>query len=492
MSREEFDVAAATSVNEIAQGRERQPKAPAPEPAGSANPRRGRNAPGRPGPKNAATNATPTIDGIDERFITALDQRLEKSELEELGWKGREDLNDVLRDLRKLAAVDFQRASDLWSKYRRDDRDKPEFLDNDELAGEKRRGGPAPNAKEPDKESQFVAPESVRKRFIQADNKYYFRHDDNQLAFHDHGHKIATTHNDPVVALSMVQMAEAKGWQTIDLRGSEEFKREAWLQASIKGMTVRGYKPRDVDTEKLAELKRELGTSEPRTRNPDHNNAKRTAAASPVAAANEIVDRTAVVDEPQRSLTPQQRIVLDTVKAVWRSQGSSDKDVDTAAAATVERFQNQRVYVGKLTERGDAPFENDPNNEKSFYVKLATPKGEKVVWGVDLRRALDETGIQVGDDVVVANQGRRPVQISVKDRDAAGKVVGTSTITTNRNTWRVETLESLREEALDRVREKAAQADRAPLVQVHDRNAERAIPRPEVKIEKTRDAERSR
>src|ERR1019366_6580745 len=117
---------------------------------------------------------SPGNDGqVSERFITALDKRMEKSELEELGWKGRDDLNDVMRDLRKLASVDFQRASDLWSKYRPDDKDKPPFLDDDELS-EARRRTTRGAAKENEPAKEFVPPEHLRKRFLQVDDKYYF------------------------------------------------------------------------------------------------------------------------------------------------------------------------------------------------------------------------------------------------------------------------------------------------------------------------------
>jgi putative DNA primase/helicase len=180
------------------------------------------------------------------------------------------------------------------------------------------------------------------------------------------------------------------------------------------------------------------------------------------------------------------------VKAVWRHQGASEREVELAASATVERFQNQRVYVGKLLEQGEAPYEQDPKNEKSFYIKLETPKGEKLVWGVDLKRALEEGQIQVGHDVVIANQGRKQVPITVKDRDASGAVISTNTLVTHRNSWRIETLESLRVEALEKIRAKAAQADRAPLVAVYDRDAPRSESRPEIRIERARDQERTR
>jgi putative DNA primase/helicase len=441
---------------------------------------------------------------LSERFITALDQRLEKSELEELGWKGREDLNDVMRDLRKLAAVDFQRASELWSKYRHDDRDRPAFLDNDELSEDARRSSRSPTKDEEEKK-QFVTPEQLKKRFLHTDNRYYFRHDDNQLAFEDHGHKLSTKHDDPIVALSMVQLAEAKGWQTINLKGTDEFKREAWLHASLKGMDVRGYKPRDVDIQKLAELQQELGPSTARA-GPAAERAQRRAderATDAVAAASSTtsavrpteagaLDRTAVVDEERRTLSEPQRVVLDTLQTVMRQRGDSERAIAVAASMAAERYQNNRVYVGKVIAHGESPYENDAKNEKSYYLKLDTPKGEKVVWGVDLKRAIEESGVKAGDEVAIANQGKKQVTVQVKERDDKGNLVGVKPIVTNRNTWDVRDIETLRQEAKAQLTVLAERADRAPPIKVYDRSAERAEQRPEVQIEKARAQERSR
>jgi hypothetical protein len=483
------------SPNSIERGPEREAARPAPETivldaAGrerlSELRARDRESVGR-----AQTNAPGNDGQISERFITALDKRMEKSELEELGWKGRDDLNDVMRDLRKLASVDFQRASDMWSKYRPDDKDKPPFLDDDELSEARRRAARgAPKESEPAKE--FVPPEHLRKRFLQVDDKYYFRHEDNKLAFRDHGNRIATPHDDAVVALSMIQLAEAKGWQSVNLKGSNEFKREAWLQASLKGMEVKGYSPRDVDIEKLAELQKELGPNPKTPANVVERTARVVAEREARTRPGDLPEKAAVVDEQRRTLSEPQRVVIDTIQTVLRQRGDSERAVSVAAAIAAEKFQNNRVYVGKVLEKGEAPYENDPKNEKSYYVKLQTPKGEKTVWGVDLKRSLEEGNIKVGDEVALANQGKQQVTVQVKSRDATTNEVKQSSIVTNRNVWDVRNIESLRDEAREKLQVAAERADRAPLIKVYDRAAQSEIVRPQVRIEPTRDSERSR
>jgi hypothetical protein len=55
-----------------------------------------------------------------------------KSDLEELGWRDRTDLDDVMRDLERLASAAWRKAATLWDKYRPEDEDKPIFIDADD------------------------------------------------------------------------------------------------------------------------------------------------------------------------------------------------------------------------------------------------------------------------------------------------------------------------------------------------------------------------
>lgn len=439
-----------------------------------------------------AAAKTPTVD----KQVAELDARMEKAKLEELGWRDRDDISDVMRDLEKLAAKDWQVAADLWQKYRPNDIDKPVFIDGDDI-DEK---GPAKASTRDDargvdggkeEAAGVVTPDALRKRFLQAENKFYFRDDENKLAFEDKGKRLATEHNDPEIARSMVELAQAKGWSTIKLKGTDEFKREVWLQASLKGMDVQGYKPLDVDLARLEDLRKETGRNEDHGRNIIDRVPERSKAGDR-AERTEAVDKTAVVDENTRTLSKRQLSALETIKGVMRARGDSETAVNMAAELAAERFQTNRVYVGKVVDHGAAPYENDPKNERSYYVKLQTDAGEKIVWGVDLERAVGDGKAQIGDDVALAYQGKQPVTVPVKEYDDKGKVVGVSEITTNRNTWDVRRLETVREEVKEKLAEAARKSDRQPLVKVYDRDAERTTARPEVvREQRTKDNERA-
>ncbi|MBN3780525.1 hypothetical protein G3O06_23710 [Burkholderia sp. Ac-20345] len=100
-------------------------------------------------------------------------------------------------------------------------------------------------------------PAMIDKMFIVADNKFYFRGRENELAFEDKGRSMSTKHDNPDVSRALAEMVEAKGWTSAHISGSDKFKPDMWLQLSLRGIEVTGYNPKDVDIAKLAELRAE-------------------------------------------------------------------------------------------------------------------------------------------------------------------------------------------------------------------------------------------
>lgn len=156
--------------------------------------------------------------------------------------------------------------------------------------------------------------EPVHKRFLQTKQKYYFRDDAKKVAFEDNGRRLKTKHNDPAVARSMIEVAEAKGWKSIKVKGSEEYKREVWLQASMKGIDVAGYKPRDTDIARLELLRKET---------------ERKGGVAP--------DRTG--QGAAGGLSERKQLVLREVKTIMRAQGASAKAIDKATGKAAEHLQ---------------------------------------------------------------------------------------------------------------------------------------------------------
>ncbi|WFU07508.1 Ti-type conjugative transfer relaxase TraA (plasmid) [Rhizobium sp. CB3171] len=87
--------------------------------------------------------------------------------------------------------------------------------------------------------------------------------------------------------------------------------------------------------------------------------------------------------------------------------------------------QDEFTNAGRLVAHGAAPYEHNPEARESYFVTLENDKGEeRTVWGVDLKRALQEAAPQIGDRIGLQHEGSTPVRLPD----------GTQT---ERNSWRV-------------------------------------------------------
>jgi len=102
----------------------------------------------------------------------------------------------------------------------------------------------APSAAEKPAPERAV-PEEVRRRFVQVKNGYYFP--DGARAFTDRGTRLTTSSENTEVVRSLIQIAEARGWSEVTVRGTERFRKEAWFAAQMAGIEVRGYKPTEFE-----------------------------------------------------------------------------------------------------------------------------------------------------------------------------------------------------------------------------------------------------
>ena len=81
--------------------------------------------------------------------------------------------------------------------------------------------------------------------------EYRYRGDTSRVAFTESTFKLSTDNNNPSVARSMVDVAEARNWRTLRVSGNEDFKRLVWLEASLRGVKTLGYEPQQADQELL-------------------------------------------------------------------------------------------------------------------------------------------------------------------------------------------------------------------------------------------------
>jgi len=278
-------------------------------------------------------------------------------------------------------------------------------------------------------EDRPALPDRVAKSYVEVNGKFYFAGRPDSLAFVDKGARLQTKLSNTKVAESMVDIAESRGWTEIQVKGTQDFRREAWLEAAARGLEVRGYSPREED---LARLKQKAEKRQ----------------------SNEIEAREQA-DHPRSAGKPgAKRQAKQSTREPNQNTGSIDTQKAQANEAEAPNPLNR--LAGTLVEHGKAPYEHNSENRESYYVTLENADGQtSTTWGVDLERAMDESGAQKGDTVELENQGRQPVQVSRPVKDEQGNTIRTEQINTNRNQWQVkaEAIQDKERDAKDLVRE---------------------------------------
>ncbi|EAA0924721.1 hypothetical protein JT626_003989 [Escherichia coli] len=261
-----------------------------------------------------------------------------------------------------------------------------------------------------------VVPDRVAKSYIEVEGKYYFQNRPDSLAFVDKGAKLQTKLSNSQVAGSMIDIAEARGWTEIQVKGTEDFRREAWLQATARGLTAHGYKPKEEDLARLRKVAGERNINE--------------------VEAREVADNVKTSPSAPSGTTSQNQSEAPTSKTGTTESSSTAQGKNEGAKVEAEEKVNK--LAGKLVEHGAAPYEHKKDNKDNYYVTLENADGKQsTTWGVDLQRAMAESEAQPGDHVELENLGRKAVTVEKDVKDETGKVVKKETINTFRNSWQV-------------------------------------------------------
>jgi hypothetical protein len=83
--------------------------------------------------------------------------------------------------------------------------------------------------------------------------------------------------------------------------------------------------------------------------------------------------------------------------------------------------RDETLIVGRLGEHGAAPYRFRADQDPSYFLKILTVDGERVLWGTDLKRALAESVTQpkIGDVIGARRTFREAVTITERGRAGA-------------------------------------------------------------------------
>ena len=161
--------------------------------------------------------------------------------------------------------------------------------------------------------------------------------------------RITTRLDDRQTVSAMLDLAQARGWQSVKLRGTDNFKREAWVQAQVRGMQTEGYQPKATDMQEAQ---------------------RRTVAAMPVA---------------QAATTPAEATAASTVRSPAAKAKPASKPVKSATASTAQPApvdanktpqKRQAAVWGAVEAAGHQARQNDAaaaSPDQKTAQKPATP-----------------------------------------------------------------------------------------------------------------------
>ena len=148
---------------------------------------------------------------------------------------------------------------------------------------------------------------------------YYADYRQKQEVMRADGDRISTKLDDKQTVAAVLDLAQAQGWNRVRVRGTEDFKRETWVQAQVRGMAAEGYKPSATDEQEAERRKAALG--------PVQSAASRTAEGAAATGDN------TVVQHHPTSAMPREMAEAAPVQAVSIGQPERTLVAQAAAAA---------------------------------------------------------------------------------------------------------------------------------------------------------------
>lgn len=246
-------------------------------------------------------------------------------------------------------------------------------------------------------------PDAIKRRYYSEEPqfspevRFFTDTKSDQPAFRDAGGKLTARDNTPDVVRDLVAIAEHRGWQAIEVRGDDDFRRAVWLGARTAGLEVRGYKPTERDLQELAR----------------HQDARDVNSIAPAK------ERARAAEEPQDRPGP-----------------AADAP---AALAKPPRIDYDKGVTGKLLESGEGPYKHRSGQELTPFVRVEQKDGRQVeVWGVGLPAALQRSGAQVGDEITLHRDGVERVTRTFEVRDKETGELSLQQRQVPRNRWTIE------------------------------------------------------
>jgi hypothetical protein len=273
----------------------------------------------------------------------------------------------------------------------------------------------------------YDVPKSVTNRYVAHEGKFLDRKSET-VHFEDKGRSLSTASEDRDVIAHMVEVAKAKNWDELQLKGSEEFRRQAWIAAELAGVPTRGFKSSAQDRAVLTAAREAM-----RIGAGDKSSDADKARTNEMEAADAAGQKQPAAPEAAKTVT--------TGRDTAAPGGARTAAAQPSAAALASPAQGTPtpagVTAGVLVAHGPAPFNHDDKQNDSYYATVRTEDGERTVWGLDIERAIGESGVQPGQRIELEKGGSKTVTALQRQFDEKGTELAPKSVESRRNEWLV-------------------------------------------------------
>ncbi|MFM0732780.1 hypothetical protein PQQ52_20090 [Paraburkholderia sediminicola] len=273
----------------------------------------------------------------------------------------------------------------------------------------------------------YDVPKSVTNQYVAHEGKFLDRKSET-VHFEDKGRSLSTASEDRDVIVHMVEVAKAKNWGELQLKGSEEFRRQAWIAAELSGVPTRGFKPGAQDRAVLTAAREAM-----RIGAGDKSSEADKARTNEMEAADAAGQKQPAAPESAKTVT--------TGRDTAAPRGARTAAAQPSAAAPASPAQGTPtpagVTEGVLVAHGPAPFNHDDKQNDSYYATVRTEDGERTVWGLDIERAIGESGVQPGQRIELEKGGSKTVTALQRQFDEKGTELAPKSVESRRNEWLV-------------------------------------------------------
>lgn len=142
-------------------------------------------------------------------------------------------------------------AQETNKKAQSSSRSEPEFTD----PKVERPSETEPNARKVVLDLQYRIPDNIKTRYHSVGGKFYSVSDHKTVLFEDQGKQLKTALSDPQTVKDMLEVVKAKGWDSIKLSGSKDFRQAMFIEAAAQGIRTSGYNPTATDLQRVEALR---------------------------------------------------------------------------------------------------------------------------------------------------------------------------------------------------------------------------------------------